>query len=120
LQMQASLRRSSPGPSCHGPEEYSRCPRTSRNRRTETMHLLQTYSPFPDDTRMATPRGSISELLQGPATIPVPRAGAYLGLGRSASYQAAKTGVIPTIKVGARKRLVPTAEFARLLGANPA
>jgi hypothetical protein len=69
---------------------------------------------------MATPQGSIHDLLHGPATIPVPRAGAYLGLGRSASYQAAKIGVIPTIKVGARKRLVPAAEFARMLGASSA
>jgi hypothetical protein len=69
---------------------------------------------------VATPSGSFDDLLHGPAVIPVPRAGAYLGLGRSASYQAAKTGLIPTIRVGARKRLVPATEFARMLGANPA
>jgi excisionase family DNA binding protein len=66
---------------------------------------------------MSTPQGSIDELRAGPAAITVPHAGRYLGMGRSASYEAARTGVIPTIRVGARKRLVPAAELAKLLGA---
>jgi hypothetical protein len=66
---------------------------------------------------MSTPTGSIDELRQGPAVLPIPHAGKkYLGLGRSASYAAAKAGIIPTIRVGARKRLVPAVELAKLLG----
>ena len=42
---------------------------------------------------------SLNELLTGPATLPVPEGGSYLRLGRSASYEAAKRGLLPTIKV---------------------
>jgi hypothetical protein len=36
-------------------------------------------------------------------TVPIPVAGArYFGLGRGASYAAAKRGEIPTIKIGSR------------------
>jgi hypothetical protein len=39
----------------------------------------------------------------GPVTEPVPTLGKrLLGLGRDASYQAARTGLIPTIRVGRR------------------
>jgi hypothetical protein len=69
---------------------------------------------------MPTPRGSISELLQGPAVISIVRAGEYLGLKRSASYEAAKTGAIPTIPISPGKRVVPTARFAQMLGAPSA
>jgi excisionase family DNA binding protein len=44
----------------------------------------------------------------------VPEAGALLGLGRNASYEAAKNGDIPTIRIG-RLLKVPKAAFARLL-----
>ena len=40
-------------------------------------------------------------------TMPVPDAGRiYFGLGRNASYEAAKRGDIPTIKIGGRLRAV--------------
>ena len=68
------------------------------------------------DTQVAPRTFSIDELLRGPATIPVPEGGRYLGLGRSASYDAAKRGLLPTIKVGERRLVVPAARLAELLG----
>jgi excisionase family DNA binding protein len=44
----------------------------------------------------------------------VPEAGALLGLSRNASYEAAKRGDIPTIRIGKLLR-VPKAAFDRLL-----
>ena len=44
----------------------------------------------------------------------VPEAGAMLGLGRNAAYEAAKRGDIPTIRIGKLLR-VPKAAFQRLL-----
>ena len=50
------------------------------------------------------------------ATIPVPDAGAlFFGLGRNASYEAARRGDITTIKVGGRI-VVPVAPLAEKLG----
>jgi excisionase family DNA binding protein len=43
----------------------------------------------------------------------VPEAGALLGLGKNASYEAAKRGDFPTIKLGKLIR-VPKAAFHRL------
>ena len=45
----------------------------------------------------------------------VPAAGARLGLGRSASYEAARRGDLPCIKIGGR-RVVPRRAIDRLLG----
>jgi excisionase family DNA binding protein len=47
----------------------------------------------------------------------VPEAGAQLGLGRNASYDAAKRGDIPTIKLGKLLR-VPKLAIERLLDAS--
>jgi excisionase family DNA binding protein len=47
----------------------------------------------------------------------VPEAGAQLGLGRNASYDAAKRGDIPTIKLGKLLR-VPKVAFERMLDAT--
>jgi excisionase family DNA binding protein len=44
----------------------------------------------------------------------VPEAGALLGLNRNASYDAAKRGDIPTIRIGNRLR-VPKAAFLKRL-----
>ncbi len=50
-----------------------------------------------------------------PKTVSVPEAGRiYLGLGRDASYEAAKRGDIPFIQVGRLKR-VPIAAMERML-----
>lgn len=48
-------------------------------------------------------------------TIGVEEAGRWIGLGRSASYDAAGRGEIPTIKIG-RRLVVPTALLRRMLG----
>ena len=58
---------------------------------------------------------SMRELVEGPAVLSVPEGGAYLGLGRSASFVAARKGVLPTIRIGERRLVVPAAALARLL-----
>jgi excisionase family DNA binding protein len=47
-------------------------------------------------------------------TISVPEAGRWLGLGRNASYEAARRGDIPTIKIGRLLR-VPLVALERKL-----
>ena len=47
-------------------------------------------------------------------TYTVPEAGKILGIGRSAAYEAARTGEIPTIRIGKRV-LVPVVALRRLL-----
>ena len=44
----------------------------------------------------------------------VPEAGKILGIGRSAAYEAARRGDIPTIRIG-RKLLVPVQRLKRML-----
>ena len=51
-------------------------------------------------------------------TMTVVAAGQYLNLGRSASYAAARAGVIPTFRVGSRL-VVRTADLCELLGFEP-
>jgi hypothetical protein len=58
---------------------------------------------------------TIAEALRLPV-ITVPDAGRlFLGLGRSAAYQAAKRGDLPTVKIGGLI-LVPVAKVAEMLG----
>lgn len=58
---------------------------------------------------------TLEEALARP-TISVPEAGKlFYGLGRNASYEAAKRGDIPTIRVGGVIR-VPVAHLAKKLG----
>ena len=45
----------------------------------------------------------------------VPEAGALLGLNRNASYDAAKCGDIPTVRLGKKRLRVPKALFHKLL-----
>jgi excisionase family DNA binding protein len=47
-------------------------------------------------------------------TYNVPDAGKVLGIGRSAAYEAARRGELPTIKIG-RRLLVPVVALERLL-----
>jgi excisionase family DNA binding protein len=47
-------------------------------------------------------------------TYDVVEAGRLLGLGRNASYEAAKSGQIPTIRIG-KRLLVPKAALQRML-----
>ncbi|MCW2920754.1 MAG: hypothetical protein JWL76_628 [Thermoleophilia bacterium] len=58
------------------------------------------------------------ELQSLPALISIPQAGEVCGFGRARAYQEAQRlgGIIPTISVGSRRRLVPTAELLRNLG----
>ncbi|MBB4001569.1 helix-turn-helix domain-containing protein [Aurantimonas endophytica] len=58
---------------------------------------------------------TIDEALARP-TISVPDAGAlFFGLGRNAAYDAAKSGEIPTIRIGGRI-VVPVAPLAERVG----
>jgi hypothetical protein len=58
---------------------------------------------------------TLDEALSRP-TLSVPEAGAvFFGLARNASYDAAKSGDLPTIKIGGRI-LVPVAPLAEKLG----
>jgi Helix-turn-helix domain len=53
--------------------------------------------------------------MEEPKTISVPQAGKkYFDLGRNASYEAARRGDIPTIKLG-RLRRVPVVALERML-----
>ena len=47
-------------------------------------------------------------------TVSVPEAGRWLGIGRNASYEAARRGDIPTIRIGRLLR-VPVAALERKL-----
>jgi hypothetical protein len=67
-----------------------------------------------DATRSET-KEQRRERLGDPLTMDVPDAGyKYYGLGRSASYEAANTGLIPTIRVGNLRR-VPIAAMEQKL-----
>jgi hypothetical protein len=58
-----------------------------------------------------------AELIASPKTISVPQAGKeYFGIGRNASYEAARRGDIPVIKIGRLKR-VPVGAMERKLEA---
>lgn len=50
--------------------------------------------------------------------LPVPEAGRLLGLGRSASYEAARRGELPTLRLG-RRLVVPVARLEAMLGLGP-
>jgi hypothetical protein len=55
-----------------------------------------------------------------PRTISVPEAGKqYFGLGRNASYDAAKRGEIPVIRIGGRLRAI-VAALEKMVSANDA
>jgi len=49
-----------------------------------------------------------------PKTVSVPEAGRWLGIGRNASYEAARRGDIPTIRIGRLLR-VPIVQMERKL-----
>jgi len=50
-------------------------------------------------------------------TYSIPEAAKVLGIGRTAAYEAARTGEIPTIRIG-KRILVPVAALERLLAGN--
>ena len=50
-------------------------------------------------------------------TVTVERAGQVLGISRGSAYEAARTGELPTIRLG-RRLVVPTARLLEMLGQN--
>jgi excisionase family DNA binding protein len=56
-----------------------------------------------------------SQEVEKPETYSVPEAGRRVGLGRNASYEAARRGELPTLRFG-RKLRVPRALFEKMLG----
>ena len=54
---------------------------------------------------------------RGPYGLSVPEAGAMIGLGRNASYEAAKAGKIPVLKMGSLK-IVPRGPWLKQIGAD--
>jgi excisionase family DNA binding protein len=50
-------------------------------------------------------------------TIRVDRAGQLLGISRATAYEAARSGQIPTLRIG-KRLVVPTAALLRLLGVD--
>lgn len=64
---------------------------------------------------MAANRPLTVEELRNRPTVSVPDGGACVGLSRNASYEAAKRGDLPTIRIG-RRVVVPTAPLLRMLG----
>lgn len=61
-----------------------------------------------------SPNGALAQL-GGRATITVEEAAAILGIGRSAAYEAARRGQLPTRRLG-RRLFVPVTAFLRWLG----
>jgi hypothetical protein len=60
---------------------------------------------------------TVDELIVDPRPwIEIPEAGEVVGRGRSQSYLLADRGVIPTRRIGDRRRVVPRLEFLRSLG----
>jgi hypothetical protein len=57
------------------------------------------------------------KISRGPHGLSIPEAGAMIGLGRAASYQAAGEGKIPVLEFGALK-IVPRAKWLQMLGAD--
>lgn len=51
---------------------------------------------------------------QEPLTYSIPHAGSLAGIGKNASYAAARRGEIPVIKIGGKLR-VPAAKWKRIL-----
>lgn len=56
---------------------------------------------------------SVRSLGDLPAILTIEQAGAAIGLGRSQAYAAAARGDIPTVRIGERKLVVPTAALIR-------
>lgn len=52
-------------------------------------------------------------------TVSVDEAALLLGIGRQTAYEAVREGRIPSLRIGARRLLVPVGRLADLLGADP-
>jgi excisionase family DNA binding protein len=51
-------------------------------------------------------------------TISVEQAGTLVGVSRASAYEAARSGAIPSLKIG-RRVVVPVAKLAEILGETP-
>lgn len=60
---------------------------------------------------------AVMEMPMDKKTLTIPEAAKVLGVGRSAAYEAARTGQIPTIKIG-KRILVPVTALERLLAGD--
>lgn len=49
------------------------------------------------------------------ATVTIEEAAQILGIGRASAYEAARTGQIPTLRLGAKRLVVPKRALERLL-----
>ena len=56
---------------------------------------------------------------RGPYGLSVPEAGKMIGLGKNASYEAAKNKQIPVLQIGGRK-IVPRGTWLKQIGADDA
>jgi len=56
---------------------------------------------------------------RGPYGLSIPAAGKLIGLGKNASYDAAKAGQIPVMEFG-KQRIVPRLEWLKKIGAADA
>ena len=66
---------------------------------------------------MHTGRKTIASRNDSPRIgLSIEEAGALIGLGRQAAYRAAAAGHIPTIRIGARRLIVPKAPFYKKFG----
>lgn len=65
-----------------------------------------------------TTSDTITNSLAGRATITIEEAATLLGIGRTAAYEAANRGQLPTRRLG-RRLLVPVPAFLDWLGASP-
>jgi excisionase family DNA binding protein len=63
---------------------------------------------------MVKPIRGVTNMKMQKLTLSVPEAGRALGIGRTAAYEAARTGQLPTIRIGKRV-LVPVVALKRML-----
>lgn len=61
----------------------------------------------------------VAELRRQP-TVSIDRAAQFLGVSRSHAYDMAKSGRLPTIELGVRRKRVPSAAVLRMLGLGDA
>jgi hypothetical protein len=81
------------------------------NKLMQDSHTAEAGSSKTSGHRRYTPRSC------GPFGLSIPEAGAMVGLGRNASYEAAKRGKIPTLEFGALK-IVPRIPWLKQIGAD--
>jgi hypothetical protein len=76
-------------------------------------------SKAPRKSKSQKPKPTPKRRDRGPHGLSVPEAGAMIGLGRNASYEAAKEGRIPVLRIGALK-IVPRGTWLQMIGATDA